>query len=101
MSVMMILRWKDMDRDTIRALHDEVAPKVNELARSMGASHHHVYYAPQSNECVMIDEWPSPLEAEQFWGTDQFREMLGAAGGRPPDEVTVLESAGADTAYEF
>ena len=101
MSVTMILRWKDMDRDTIRAKHDEVAPKVNELGRSMGVIHHHVFYAPQSNECVMIDEWPSPAEAEQFWTTDTFREALGAAGMRAPDEVIVLESSGADGANEF
>lgn len=101
MSVTMIIRWKDMDRETIRKLHDEVAPKVNELGRTMGATHHRVYYAPQSNECVMIDEWPSPAEAEKFWGTDEFREALVGAGGRPPDEVTVLEDSGADKANEF
>lgn len=100
MSVVMVLRFPYGGID-IGAIHDEVAAKVNELAKSMGAIHHDIYLSRQTNEVVVIDEWPSADDANAFWATDTFREALGGAGMGPPSEVYVLEHVDGDPAYRF
>ena len=100
MSVVMVVRLP-YDGNDIGAIHDEVAAKVNDLAKSMGAIHHEIYLSRQTNEAVVIDEWASADDANAFWATDTFREALGGAGMRPPTEVSILEKVEGDPACRF
>jgi hypothetical protein len=101
MGVVMVVRFKGVDRERFGEAHERVAAKVNELARDMGATHHDVYYSPSLGEAVVIDEWPSREVAERFWATDTFRSALAESGVGPPDEVYALEPIEGDPAYRF
>jgi hypothetical protein len=103
-SVVMVVRFKVEGIDSaagVAQLHDAVASKVNELAKQMGAIHHDCFYSPSTGEGVVIDEWPSPADAEAFWSTDTFGAAMAEAGVGPLGEVLVLEKAPLDPQYRF
>jgi hypothetical protein len=49
----------------------------------------------------VIDEWPSPEDAERFWSSETFRSALGEVGFPPPADVYVLEKVEGDPMYRF
>jgi heme-degrading monooxygenase HmoA len=100
MSVLMVIRFTGVERERVGPAHEQVAGKVNELGKQMGAIHHDIYWSPSHSEVVVIDEWRSAEDAEKFWATDEFREALAEVGFPPPADVYVLERV-EDTSLRF
>ena len=101
MSIVLIARYKNRDRHEVVRTHDEVAARINELARSLGAVHHHVYYSEQTREGVVIDEWQSPEGPERLFSSAEFQSALADSGMGQPDEILFLEPVSDNQALQY
>jgi len=65
--------------------------KIAESARSAGAIRHR--FGIGDGFVLVVDEWGSPEQFQQFFGDPELQEFIGSVGGAPvPPEVIVCEA---------
>jgi hypothetical protein len=62
---------------------------VSEQARAAGAIHH--TFAADDGIVVLVDEWESPQQFEQFFARPDIQALVGEMGASGPPEITIVE----------
>ena len=76
---------------------DQLA-KFAEMSRSAGAIHHR--FGVGDGFVLVVDEWESVGQFQQFFGNPDLRALIAAMGaGSEPPEITVTEAI--DSADQF
>lgn len=68
---------------------DEMAG-VAEQARAAGAIHHR--FGVGDGFVVLVDEWESPQQFEQFFGRADIQALVGEMGASGPPDITIVEA---------
>jgi quinol monooxygenase YgiN len=69
---------------------DEFA-KIAEMSRSQGAIHHR--FGIGDGFVVLVDEWETVEQFQQFFANPDLQAFIGSAGAAPvPPEITVTEA---------
>jgi hypothetical protein len=63
---------------------------VSEQARAGGAIHHR--FGVGDGFVVLVDEWESPQQFEQFFGRPDIQALVGEMGASGPPEITIVET---------
>ena len=63
---------------------------VSEQARAAGAIHHR--FGVGDGFIILVDEWESPQQFEQFFGRPDIQALVGEMGASDPSEITVVEA---------
>ena len=64
---------------------------VSEQARAAGAIHH--TFAVGNGFVILVDEWESPQQFEQFFGRPDIQALVGEMGASGPPDITIVEVA--------
>ena len=65
--------------------------KIAESARAAGAIHHQ--FGIGDGFVLVVDEWGSPEQFQQFFSNPELQEFIGSVGGaQVPPEVIVCEA---------
>ena len=64
---------------------------VSEQARAAGAIHH--TFAVGDGFVILVDEWGSPQQFEQFFGRSDIQALVGEMGASGPPDITIVEVA--------
>ena len=68
---------------------DELAG-VAEQARAAGAIHHR--FGVGDGFVIIVDEWESPQQFEQFFTRADIQALVGEMGASGPPDITVVEA---------
>ena len=63
---------------------------VSEQARAAGAIHHR--FGVGDGFIILVDEWESPQQFEQFFGRPDIQALTGEMGASDPPEITIVEA---------
>jgi hypothetical protein len=63
---------------------------VAEQARAAGAVHHR--FGVGDGFVVIVDEWESPQQFEQFFTRADIQALVGEMGASGPPDITVVEA---------
>jgi quinol monooxygenase YgiN len=76
---------------------DEFA-KIGDRAKAQGCLHHR--FGVGDGYVVLIDEWESMEEFQQFFGNPDLQAYIGSVGADPaPPEITVAQAVGSPDQY--
>ena len=92
MSVLIIGKFPG-DTSVFRKVLTERADElvgVSEQARAAGAIHHR--FGVGDGFIILVDEWESPQQFEQFFGRPDIQALVGEMGASDPSEITVVEA---------
>ena len=65
--------------------------KIADRARGAGAMHHR--FGIGDGFVLIVDEWESVEQFQQFFANPELQEFIGSVGGAPaPPEITVSEA---------
>jgi len=70
---------------------------VSEQARAAGSIHHR--FGVGDGFVVLVDEWESPQQFEQFFGRPDIQALTGEMGASGPPEITVVEAVATPSDY--
>ena len=70
---------------------------VSEQARAAGSIHHR--FGVGDGFVVLVDEWESPQQFEQFFGRPDIQALVGEMGASGPPEITVVEAVVSPSDY--
>jgi len=70
---------------------------VSEQARAAGSIHHR--FGVGDGFVVLVDEWESPQQFEQFFGRPDIQALVGEMGASGPPEITVVEAVASPSDY--
>jgi hypothetical protein len=92
-SVLIIGKFQG-DTATFRQALSEQAgefAKIAESARAAGAIHHR--FGIGDGFVVLVDEWQSAGQFQQFFGDPDLQAFIGSVGAAPaPPELTIVEA---------
>jgi hypothetical protein len=102
MSVLVTIRVAgDTDRFRSFMADDSEAARLKEISddsKTKGAIHHR--FAIGDGFVLVVDEWESPEQFQQFFeGNAQIEEVIRDSGGQGPPDVTIAEAI--DTPDQF
>jgi len=63
---------------------------VAEKARGAGCLHHR--FGVGDGVVVIVDEWGSPQQFEEFFAQPEIQALVGAMGASGPPEITVVDA---------
>ena len=92
MSVLIIGKFKG-DTDVFRKALTERADEFEKLgatARPAGAIHHR--FGVGDGFVVIVDEWESPQQFEQFIAQPNMQALIAEMGASGPPEMTICEA---------
>lgn len=70
---------------------------VSEQARAAGSTHHR--FGVGDGFIILVDEWESPQQFEQFFGRPDIQALVGEMGASGPPEITVVEAFATPSDY--
>ena len=70
---------------------------ISEQARAAGAIHH--TFGVGDGVVILVDEWESPQQFEQFFGRPDIQALTAEMGASGPPEITVVERAASSSDY--
>ena len=70
---------------------------ISEQARAAGSIHHR--FGVGDGFVVLVDEWESPQQFEQFFGRPDIQALVGEMGASGPPEITVVEAVATPSDY--
>lgn len=70
---------------------------VSEQARAAGSTHHR--FGVGDGFVILVDEWESPQQFEQFFGRPDIQALVGEMGASGPPEITVVEAVASPSDY--
>jgi quinol monooxygenase YgiN len=86
------------DTDTFRkTLTDRADASFAEQARAAGGIHHR--FGIGDGFVVVVDEWESPQQFEQFFARPELQAFIGSSGASGPPEITVCEAIASPDQY--
>jgi hypothetical protein len=100
MSVLVVVKFQGDTaafRQALADRNDEFA-KISEQARAAGGIHHR--FGLGDGFVVIVDEWQSVADFEQFFGQPDLQAFIGSIGAAPvPPEITVSEAIASPDQY--
>jgi quinol monooxygenase YgiN len=100
MSVLVVVKFQGDTvafRQALADRNDEFA-KISEQARAAGGIHHR--FGLGDGFVVIVDEWQSVADFEQFFGQPDLQAFIGSIGAAPvPPEITVTEAISSPDQY--
>jgi len=63
---------------------------VSEQARAAGAIHHR--FAVGDGFVILVDEWESPQQFQQFFARPDIQALTGEMGASGPPDITIVEA---------
>jgi len=63
---------------------------VGEQARGAGALHHR--FGVGDGFVILVDEWESPQQFEQFFAQPSIQALVGEMGASGPPDITIVEA---------
>jgi hypothetical protein len=92
MSVLIVGRFPGDTAVFKRVLSDRADELVgvSEQARAAGAIHHR--FAVGDGFVILVDEWESPQQFEQFFGRADIQALVGEMGASGPPDITIVEA---------
>ena len=70
---------------------------ISEQARAAGSIHHR--FGVGDGFVILVDEWESPQQFEQFFGRADIQALVGEMGASGPPEITVVEAVASPSDY--
>ena len=70
---------------------------LSEQARAVGAIHH--TFAVGDGFVILVDEWESPQQFEQFFARPDIQALTGEMGASGPPEITIVEAFASPSDY--
>ena len=70
---------------------------ISEQARAAGSIHHR--FGVGDGFVIIVDEWESPQQFEQFFGRADIQATVGEMGASGPPEITVVEAVASPSDY--
>lgn len=72
--------------------------KISEMARSEGGIHHR--FGIGDGFVLIVDEWETVQQFEQFFSNPDLQAFIGSVGGAPaPPEVIIAEAVSSPDQY--
>jgi quinol monooxygenase YgiN len=93
MSVLVIGKFQGDTATFRQALTDRADEfaKISEMARSEGGIHHR--FGVGDGFVVIVDEWETVEQFQQFFSNPDLQAFIGSAGAAPgPPEITIAEA---------
>ena len=93
MSVLVIGKFQGDTATFRQALTDRAGEfaKIADGARSAGAGHHR--FGIGDGFVVLVDEWESAEQFQQFFANPDLQAFIGSTGAAPaPPEITITEA---------
>jgi hypothetical protein len=70
---------------------------ISEQARAAGSIHHR--FGVGDGFVILVDEWESPQQFEQFFGRPDIQALTAEMGASGPPEITVVEAVASPSDY--
>jgi hypothetical protein len=70
---------------------------ISEQARAAGSIHHR--FGVGDGYIILVDEWESPQQFEQFFSRPDIQALTGEMGASGPPEITVVEAIATPSDY--
>jgi hypothetical protein len=99
-SMLIIAKFQGDTATFRRALSDRAGEfeKIADTARAAGGIHHR--FGVGDGFVVVVDEWASVEQFEQFFGNPDLQAFIGSAGAEPgPPEIIIAEAVASPDAY--
>jgi len=93
MSVLVIGKFQGDTAKFRQALADRAGEfaKIADMGRSAGAIHHR--FGVGDGFVVLVDEWETAGQFEQFFSNPDLQAFIGSVGAAPaPPEITITEA---------
>jgi hypothetical protein len=92
MSVLILAKFQGDTAQFRKGLTDRAddLAKFGGLSRSAGAIHHR--FGVGDGFVVVVDEWESVEQFQQFMGNPELQALIGQLGGQGAPEVTIAEA---------
>lgn len=100
MSVLIIGKFQGDTAKFRQALADRAGEfaKISDMARSAGGVHHR--FGVGDGFVVMIDEWETIEQFQQFFSNPDLQAFIGSVGAAPaPPEITTSEAVASADQY--
>jgi hypothetical protein len=100
MSVLIIGKFQGNTEEFRLALTERAGEfaKVSDMARAAGGIHHR--FGVGDGYVVIVDEWETAAQFEQFFADPELQAFIGSIGADPtPPEITVAESISSPDQY--
>lgn len=100
MSVLVIGRFQGDTTVFRQALADRAGEfaKIADMARSAGGIHHR--FGVGDGFVVIVDEWETAGQFEQFFSNPDLQAFIGSVGAAPaPPEITITEAVASPDQY--
>jgi hypothetical protein len=100
MSVLVIGKFQGDTAKFRQSLTDRAGEfaKVGDQARAAGGIHHR--FGVGDGFVVIIDEWESVEQFQQFFANPELQAFIGSVGAAPaPPEITVVEAVASADQY--
>ena len=100
MSVLVIGKFQGDTATFRKALADRASEfaKIADMARSAGGIHHR--FGVGDGFVVMVDEWETPGQFQQFFSDPDLQAFIGSVGAAPaPPEITITEAVASPDQY--
>jgi len=70
---------------------------ISEQARAAGSIHHR--FGVGDGFIILVDEWESPQQFEQFFSRPDIQALTGEMGASGPPEITIVEAVASPSDY--
>ena len=70
---------------------------ISEQARAAGSIHH--TFGVGDGVVILVDEWESPQQFEQFFSRPDIQALTGEMGASGPPEITIIEAVASPSDY--
>jgi len=70
---------------------------ISEQARAAGSIHHR--FGVGDGFIILVDEWESPQQFEQFFSRPDIQALTGEMGASGPPEITIIEAVASPSDY--
>jgi hypothetical protein len=100
MSVLVIGKFQGDTAKFRQALTDRAGEfaKISDMARSAGGIHHR--FGIGDGFVVIVDEWETAGQFQQFFANPDLQAFIGSVGAAPvPPEITVAEAVASPDQY--
>jgi hypothetical protein len=100
MSVLVIGKFQGDTAKFRQALADRAGEfaKISDMARSAGGIHHR--FGIGDGFVVIVDEWETAGQFQQFFANPDLQAFIGSVGAAPvPPEITVAEAVASPDQY--
>ena len=100
MSVLVVGKFRGDTAAFRQALADRAGEfaKISDMARAAGGIHHR--FGVGDGFVVMVDEWETAGQFQQFFSDPDLQAFIGSIGAAPvPPEITVTEAVASPDQY--